>query len=103
MFTKAGAAIRGYDKRMWLWVPAFAGTTRRNCRSERSPDHAGYLIWATRWRCGYCGYFRLARINAAMSCASFRLIGWFGMVAWGRRKNEAIISAVTVSLAAIEA
>jgi hypothetical protein len=42
-------------------------------------------------------------INAAMSWASLRLSGVFGIVACGKRKNEAIISEVIVSLFAMDA
>jgi hypothetical protein len=42
-------------------------------------------------------------INAAMSWASLRLIGKFGIVACGKRKKEAIISEVMVSLFAMDA
>lgn len=41
-------------------------------------------------------------INAAMSKASLRLSGKFGIVACGKRKNEAIMSEVTVSLFAMD-
>jgi len=41
-------------------------------------------------------------MNAAISWASLRLSGKFGIVACGRSRNEAIISKVTVSLAAMD-
>jgi len=48
-------------------------------------------------------YGFMSMMNAAISWASLRLSGTFGMVACGRRRNEAIISEVIFSLAAIVA
>jgi hypothetical protein len=42
-------------------------------------------------------------MNAAISRASSRLSGKFGMVACGKRKNDAIISAVTFFFVAMDA
>jgi len=48
-------------------------------------------------------YFFIAMMYAAMSLASSRLSGAFGMVACGRRRNWAIMSTVTFFLAAMAA
>ena len=49
------------------------------------------------------GYFFIAIIKAAISCASLRLRGGVGMVACGKSRNDTIISEVMVSLAAMDA
>jgi hypothetical protein len=52
----------------------------------------------------HCGRnFFISIMNRAMSWASFRLSGGFGIVACGRNRNETIMSASIASLAAIEA
>jgi hypothetical protein len=59
-----------------------------------------------RWLVGCCSrrcYFFIAMMNAAMSWASLRLSGKFGIVACGKRKKEAIMSEVIVSLFAMDA
>src|ERR1035441_2858386 len=48
-------------------------------------------------------YFFILTINSAISWASLRLSGKFGIVACGRSRNDAIMSASIVGLAAIDA
>lgn len=48
-------------------------------------------------------YFFISIMNTAMSSASLRVSRRFGIVAWGRSRNEAIMSELMGSLAAIAA
>jgi hypothetical protein len=66
-----------------------------NCRSFRLMHRSHASIFA--------GYFFISIMNRAMSWASLRVKGGFGIVACGRSRNEAITSAVIFSLAAIDA
>jgi hypothetical protein len=94
-------AFRQCD-RAWIAVDAgLANVVRPSGHVNGQPFRFMYI---DRLRCiVVTRYFFISIINMAMSWASLRLSGRFGIVACGRSRNEAIMSALIVSLAAISA